>query len=107
MSRTYRQRDQFSIFINLRWVLRDHDACPVEFPVTPQIDPKSKEGKKRIAKFYADKTFNFKEPGPHWFRNLNTERPQRREAKRQLGRYMRDPEFVVILNAKDPLDYWT
>jgi len=102
MSRTYRQRS--NNWFNLEWVLRDHDADAI---TPPQIDRHSKEGKKRIAKFHSDKTIRFQEPGPAWFRNLTTERPQRRNAKHQLYCYRRDPSFVVILNEKDPLDYWT
>lgn len=105
MSRTYRQRSEY--WFNLKWVLRDHDACRIEFPIRPLLDPKSKEGKKRIAKFYSDKTIRFKEPGPAWFRNLFTERPQRRKAKAELRRVLRGEEFEVMLNAKEPLDYWT
>lgn len=104
MSRTYRQRDLFSVFINLNWVLRNHDSDEIHPPL---LDKKSKEGKKRIAKFHSDKTIRFKEPGPAWYRHVTVERPQRREAKRQMREYLRNPEFVVILNAKDPLDYWT
>lgn len=106
MSRTYRRRDPAG-HIDRAWVLRNHDVCPIEFPVPPQLDPKSKEGKKRLAEFYSDKTIRFKEPGPAWYRHITVERPQRREANRQMHRYLRDPDFVVILNAKDPLDYWT
>lgn len=102
MSRTYRQRS--NNWFNLEWVLRDHDTDAI---TPPQIDRKSKEGKKRIAKFHSDKTIRFQEPGPSWFRNLTTERPQRREAKYQLDLYRKGVEFEVMLNAKDPLDYWT
>lgn len=106
MSRTRRlkkQSDRYS-FWSLEWHMRDHDVDAIH---PPQVDPKSKEGRKRIAQYHADQTVRFKEPGPHWFRNLTTERPQRREAVAQLYRYVHGEEFEVILNSKDPLDYWT
>lgn len=72
------------------------------------IDPKSKEGKLRIAQFRSDGgTSNFKEPGPSWFRNMFVERPQRQEARMKIQRFMRDEEYVVILNGKNALVYWT
>lgn len=106
MSRTTRKKGQksFNHFYTLNHLMQDDDTDAIH---PPQIDPKSEEGKKRIAIFYSDKTFKFKEPGPAWFRNVFVERPQRRKAKRQLDAYMKDTETVVILNAKDPLRYWT
>jgi len=106
MSRTKRRTGNHSdtFCYTRKWVLRDDESDAIH---PPSIDPKSKEGKKRLAVFHSDKYIRFKEPGPAWFRNLFTERPQRREAKRQLDLYLRDPETVVILNAKDKLDYWT
>ncbi len=68
----------------------------------------SKEGKRRIAKYFSDSgTHNFKEPGPHWFRNLTSDRPNRRKAKAELRKYLLDPEYEVVLDAKPPLPYWT
>lgn len=106
MSRTYRFKSngRHRFLWNLEWHLRDHDSDAIHPPL---IDPKSKEGKKRIARYHADHYNRFKEPGPHWFRNLTTERPQRRNAKAQLHRIVQGDEFEVIVNAKDPLDYWT
>lgn len=68
----------------------------------------SKEGKKRIARYRSDAgTHNFKEPGPSWFRNLYTERPNRRKAKRELQKFLRDTEYEPMIEAKPPLEYWT
>lgn len=106
MSRTIRKKgnSRFNHFYTLEWVLRDRESDAIH---PPQIDPKSKEGKKRLARFHSDKCSHFKEPGPAWFRNVFVDRPHRRKAKLQLERYMKDTETVVILNAKDPLKYWT
>jgi len=68
----------------------------------------SHEHKKALAKHFSDTgTYRYKEPGPSWFRNLYTERPQRREAVRQLKKFMLNEDYEVILNAKDKLEYWT
>jgi hypothetical protein len=56
---------------------------------------------------HKDSTYRCKEPGPKWFRNLFTERPQRREVKRQLNKFLLDPDFEVLLDSKASLDYFT
>jgi hypothetical protein len=56
---------------------------------------------------HKDSTYRCKEPGPSWFRNLFTERPQRREAKRQLNKFLLDPDFEVLLDSKATLEYYT
>lgn len=104
MSRTYRRKNlpipyyvkqELVRIARFRWVWAD-------------IDPESKEYKKKIAKHYSDKgTLKFKEPGPAWFRSIFTERPQRREAKRELQKFLKDEEYEVMLIPKNPLEYWT
>lgn len=107
MARTYRRKVPHGK-TEISWELRNWDDYSLSNPNPPPIDPKSKEGKRRIARYHADiGTVRHKEPGPAWYRHMTVERPQRRDAKHQLHRYMRDSDFVVILNDKDPLDYWT
>lgn len=55
---------------------------------------------------HKDQRFSCKEPGPSWFRNLTSERPQRREAKRQLNKFLYDSEFEVLLDSKTHLEYY-
>lgn len=72
------------------------------------MDTESIEYKKKIAKHYSDAgSYRFKEPGPAWFRNLFTERPQRREARKELQKFLKDEEYEVMLLPKNPLEYWT
>lgn len=105
MARTYRRKNQPIP----RWVTHElrrlGDSFYWEyFP----IDRDSREYANRVAKFRSDAgTTSFREPGPAWFRNLFTERPQRREAKRQIRKYMMDEEFEIQLLDKNPLMYWT
>lgn len=106
MSRTYRRssgdRD------DLKWNLKRLFRIPGTYHwYWESIEPGTKEYNQIVAKYHSDSHRSFKEPGPAWFRNLTTERPQRREAKRQLHKFMHNPDYEVILNGKDPLDYWT
>lgn len=68
----------------------------------------SKEYKKGKAKFHSDAgTTRCKEPGPSWFRNLYTERPLRRQTKREIQKFMLDPNYEPIVDEKGKLEYWT
>lgn len=67
----------------------------------------SKTGKKMLAKARRDAVIRFKEPGPSWFRNLYTERPLRRQTKRELQKYMADPDYEPMIYSKGKLEYWT
>jgi hypothetical protein len=68
----------------------------------------SREYKKGKARFHSDgETSSCKEPGPSWFRNLYTERPMRRQAKRELQKFMLDPNYEPIVEEKGKLEYWT
>ncbi len=101
MSRTYRRKQPKE---DLFWHMRNYDA---ETVTPPQVDPKSKEGKQRLARYRSDGHRNHKELGPAWYRRIFVEVPQRRNAQRQLQRVVRGEEFEVLLNAKEPLRYWT
>ena len=65
------------------------------------------EIKSTFWRIHKDQRFFCHEPGPSWFRNLRSERPQRREVKRQLNKFLLDPEFEVLLDSKAPLEYYT
>ena len=104
MSRTYRRRKTRPP----RWVVSElvRVTGTWYWEYVP-LEPNSTEYKKSLAKYQSDAFSNHKEPGPAWFRNLFTERPQRREATRQIRKYMMDPDFEIQLLDKNPLMYWT
>lgn len=106
MSRTFRRKDPAG---DLYWLLTDYQPIPGSRGYQRvKLDPRSIEGIKKLARYHSDSYDGFSEPGPAWFRNLMTERPQRREGKRELRKFMAKPdEYEVILNAKNPLEYWT
>ena len=71
-------------------------------------DPRSKEGKKRLARHHSDcKWMFFNHLGPGWFHNLYAQRPYRRDAKKQLHRYVREEDFEVMLLRRPKREYWT
>ncbi len=104
MSRTYRRRQTRAP----RWVTSELVRIPgtLHWEYVP-LEPNSVECKKSLAEYHSDRFYMNKEPGPAWFRNIFTERPQRREAKRQIRKYMMDEEFEIQLLDKNPLMYWT
>lgn len=106
MSRTKRRKDSKDDY---RWLLSDWMKMSENAYtwVRVPMDPTTKEYAKTLAMYHSDVYRNFKEPGPAWYRLYTVERPQRRKAKRELQKYMLNEEHEVILNPKDPLEYWT
>lgn len=106
MSRTYRRKnDNHGEKWEIGTFCRDHTLLGWHWKPYP---PGSVEYKRGLARYHSDVgTTPCKEPGPSWWRNLTTERKQRREGVRQLNKFINNPDYEVILNAKDPLDYWT
>lgn len=104
MSRTFRRKNIWGS-CKLSWELHNWDCGGgYNTPHAPPYDPRSDEGKRRVARYHADAfTVRHDRPGPSWYRRMKVERPQRFEAHRQLRRYIKDTGFVVVLNTKDPL----
>lgn len=68
----------------------------------------SRTGKKKLAKYLSDAgTHNFKEPGPHWFRNLYSDRPLRRKGAREIQKFMQNNEYEPMIDEMPKLPYWT
>lgn len=108
MSRTYRRKKngglKYHWAYDVYWELARFEGKLYYLPA----DKNSKEYKKRLAKVHSDAgTLRYLEPGPSWFRNLETERPQRRDGKRELQKFMNDPDYEPMFLPKDPLDYWS
>ena len=72
-----------------------------------KMDPNSKQYKKAVNKYHSDAgTHKFTNSPCGWWVNMVVQRPHRRNAKQQLKKWLTDPEYEVILNAKDPVPYW-
>jgi hypothetical protein len=115
MSRTFRRRHttQNGMWSDLEYYTSER-VYPFESygwyrsSVLVPFERGSKEYKKGKARFHSDMgTTSFKEPGPHWFRNLFSDRPLRRHDKNELKKFMLDPEYEPMCNAYWKLDYWT
>lgn len=74
-----------------------------------QIDPKSKQGVKTLAKFHSDsdrhQTYGYHCPA--WLQRMMMEKPNRRKAKVELNKYLLNEDYEVIIEPKPPLPYWT
>lgn len=104
MSRTYRRKrgDQYT----LKWVTRD--LVRVSSGYYEWIPLEGDALKKALAKYRSDAgTWSHKEPGPSWWRNIFTERPLRRKAKRELQKYLADQDYEPIIESMGKLEYWT
>ena len=114
MSRTFRRKQGHGWSYgdySLRDALTDRDYIRYEYGewwrycwFNVIIDPKSKEGKKRIAKFHSDAT-TVTQNGPAWFITMQ-QRCYRRNAKRELHKFFQDEEHEVIIADKPKLEYW-
>ena len=72
-----------------------------------RIDPKSQEGRKRIAKLHSDaKKRVMRWRGPGWFVHEYHQVPYRQQARRELDKFMRDPDYEVQIQSKPHLTYW-
>lgn len=114
MSRTYRRRHttQNGMWTDLEYYTSDRvypfGMCYPRVSVTVPFEKGSLEYKRGKARFHSDMgTTSFKEPGPHWFRNLYSDRPLRRHNKNELRKYILDPDYEPICLEYWKLDYWT
>ena len=103
MSRTYRckkEKDRYLLEYNRvleEWIW---DRVNYRSYYRP-IDPNSKEGKKRLGKYYSDRPKCIRNwNGPNWFQNIYSQRPYRRDCKNQLRKFMYDNEFEVQIIRK-------
>lgn len=127
MSRTYRRRRYRQLFSSsdplMDWfvaedqiIWEDVDSVKIScdfgwnehyhFNVKYRAD--SKTGRKLLSIAASDAATNScKEPGPHHFRNLYSDRPLRRQAKEELRKYMYNEEHEVMIISMPPLPYYT
>lgn len=126
MSRTYRRRryrqmfgyddplrdfwcrEEEIIWSDIDYVALIYDYGPTYTRYSVKYNKNSKTGRKLVKVAMSDaKTHNFKEPGPSWFRNLYSQRPYRRSSKRELQKYINNPDYEPMILSKEPLPYWT
>lgn len=112
MSRTYRFRKSKKDLVHSSWVLtkwediRDAESR-YRYCIKVSIDRKSVEGKKKLALFHSDKQKGFYNGrGPNWFFTEYCQKPYRANAREQLHKAMKDPEYEVMLLSKPKRIYW-
>ena len=95
MSRTYRRRGER---YECRWVLREWAVEPGR--LTPvMLDRRSPEGRRALARFHSDVEATMKGGVPRWFRRI-FKRRQRNANTRQLLRWLADPGYDPVMNAR-------
>jgi hypothetical protein len=95
MSRTYRRRGERHEY---RWVLYDRsDATP--WWAHGLLDPRSKEGRRAIARFHSDAEVTMRSGVPHWFCKI-FKRRERNADTRELLRWLADPEYDPIMQSR-------
>jgi hypothetical protein len=115
MSRTYRKTSGDLTALN-RWVYDDHifgwvwddeDGIYRRQWTEVKIDPKSKEGRKRLAMFHAD-GYRYRNGGvgPMWFIREYVQVPYRAGAKNELHKFYRDPDYEVMIESMPSREYW-
>lgn len=103
MSRTYR-RTRGKV---CDWVLREWASGSGIYALFYYLNPKSKEGIKKLAIYHSDSWY--KNPDHRWKaegKNLYHQRPYRRDARRELQKFLKDEEYEVQIECK-PLLGWT
>jgi len=106
MSRTYRRKR--GDHTDLEWRTRELIRVPGYYiwHWVP-LDPESKEYKKIVNKYHSDVgTNHFSCRAPGWWITLTSQRPYRRDADRQIKKWMLDPDYEIIIESKEPLPYW-
>ena len=71
------------------------------------IDRASDRGRRRLAEFHSDKKshwMNYR--GPAWFHREFAQKPYKVRARRELNRFLRDPDHEVIIESKPHRGYW-
>lgn len=131
MSRTYRKKNETSHWCTPNWYMYK-TMSKEELDLVDQNDiesiqevhsrwrdkvhydvkytRKSEFGKKVLAKFHSDAgVWNFKEPGPSWFKRMTRTVPNRRHTKQELHKFMtrEDYEPMVFDFLHKHAEYWT
>lgn len=91
MARTFRRKAER---YDYDWVLHDRESdLPHWYRVL--LDPRSKDGRKAIARFHSDKSVTMSGSAPHWYRKVSDGRI-RTANDRMLRRWLNDPQFDPV-----------
>lgn len=91
MARTYRRKRHDYEY---RWVLRDWDSRkPLGHWI--QLDPRSKPGRKALARFHSDKQATMNGAAPRWYRKVS-DHHIRTINNRTLRRWLTNSDFDPV-----------
>jgi hypothetical protein len=95
MSRTYRRRSERHDY---DWILRD--SCWVNGTlVTFRIDPRSKEGRRAIARFHSDAHWSLRSSAPRRYRH-SFDHHLRTLNDKQIPHWLDDPGYDPVFAAR-------
>lgn len=91
MARTFRRKRERHEYY---WVLHDWEA-QTPYGHWVQLNPRSKAGRKAIARFHSDKSVTMGGAAPRWYRKVSDHRI-RTANDRMLRRWLAAPEFDPV-----------
>ena len=94
MARTFRRKRERHEYY---WVLHDWESR-LPFGHWVQLDPRSKAGRKAIARFHSEREITLRSSAPRWYRKVFDHRI-RTANDRMLRRWLADPEFDPVFRA--------
>ena len=93
MSRTCRRRGQRHEYC---WLLFDRRAGA---PIGAMLDPRSREGRRAIARFHSDSEITLGSAAPRWFRK-EFDRRLRTFNNKQFRRWLADPKYDPVFEVQ-------
>lgn len=107
MSRTYRRKSgEEPWWLLSEWVNCFTPSGNYSHVVRIKTDPKSKEVIKEMAKYHSDSFHKKSWQWPGWAIAEFIQRPYRRKAKREILKFLDDPDYEVILRPVPRKGYW-
>ena len=94
MASTFRRKKERHKYY---WVLHDWESRLLRSGRV-QLDPRSKAGRKAVARFHSDKTAARGDSAPRWYRKVSDHRI-RTSNDRMLRRWLADAEFDPVFRA--------
>jgi hypothetical protein len=110
MSRTYRRTGDKNRHES-RWALSEWEWIDLpdgsRFMSRVRIDPKSDDGRKRIAQFHSDAGHYWMQwRGPSWFHREYSQAPYRARCKQAIKRFFKNQDDEPVLESKPGREYW-
>ena len=107
MSRTYRFKKDEKWMFQYNHVLKECVNIANYYYDFRPIDPRSVEGIRRVALARSDKKEHiWISTGPGWFHNLFVQRPYRRRARKEIHKWIKNPDYEPMIEDCPHRSYW-